>query len=98
LRRLATPPHTLFPRAVASACTDGFALARSLSGGTDVPILNLSSEQAETLAQVLEDYVSDLRMEVANTDSQEFRDDLKKKELFLKDLLSQLGRTATSAS
>jgi LPS O-antigen subunit length determinant protein (WzzB/FepE family) len=62
-----------------------------------VPTLNLSSEQAETLAQVLEDYVSDLRMEVANTDSQEFRDDLKKKELFLKDLLSQLGRTATSA-
>jgi hypothetical protein len=61
-----------------------------------VPTLNLSSEQAETLAQVLEDYVSDLRMEVANTDSQEFRDDLKKKELFLKDLLSQLGRTATS--
>jgi LPS O-antigen subunit length determinant protein (WzzB/FepE family) len=61
-----------------------------------VPTLNLSSEQAQTLAQVLEDYVSDLRMEVANTDSQEFRDDLKKKELFLKDLLSQLGRTATS--
>jgi LPS O-antigen subunit length determinant protein (WzzB/FepE family) len=75
----------------------GFALARSLSGGTDVPTLNLSSEQAETLAQVLEDYVSDLRMEVANTDSQEFRDDLKKKELFLKDLLSRLGRTVTSA-
>jgi LPS O-antigen subunit length determinant protein (WzzB/FepE family) len=61
-----------------------------------VPTLNLSSEQAETLAQVLEDYISDLRMEVANTDSQEFRDDLKKKELFLKDLLRQLGRTATS--
>ncbi len=56
-----------------------------------MPTLNLSSEQAETLARVLEDYVSDLRMEVANTDSQEFRDDLKKKELFLKDLLRQLG-------
>jgi hypothetical protein len=61
-----------------------------------VPTLNLSSEQAEILAQVLEDYISDLRMEVANTDSQEFRDDLKKKEVFLKDLLGQLGRTATS--
>jgi hypothetical protein len=60
-----------------------------------VPTLDLNSEQAETLAQVLEDYISDLRMEVANTDSQEFRDDLKKKELFLKDLLSRLGRTAT---
>jgi hypothetical protein len=45
---------------------------RRLSGGTDVPTLNLSSEQAEPLAQVLEDYVSDLRMEVADTDSQEF--------------------------
>ena len=61
-----------------------------------MPTLNLSSEQAEILAQVLEDYISDLRMEVANTDSQEFRDDLKKKEVFLKDLLGQLGRTATS--
>ena len=60
-----------------------------------MPTLNLSSEQAETLARVLEDYVSDLRMEVANTDSQEFRDDLKKKELFLKDLLRQLGVGAT---
>lgn len=61
-----------------------------------MPTLNLSSEQAETLAQVLEDYISDLRMEIADTDSQEFRDDLKKKELFLKDLLRQLGTTATS--
>ena len=61
-----------------------------------MPTLNLSSEQAETLAQVLEDYISDLRMEIADTDSQEFRDDLKKRELFLKDLLRQLGRTATS--
>ena len=60
-----------------------------------MPTLNLTSEQAETLAEVLEDYVSDLRMEVANTDSQEFRDDLKKKELFLKDLLFRLGRTVT---
>jgi LPS O-antigen subunit length determinant protein (WzzB/FepE family) len=60
-----------------------------------VPTLNLNSEQAETLAKVLEDYVSDLRMEVADTDSQDFRDDLKKKEVFLKDLLRQLG-AATS--
>ncbi len=58
-----------------------------------MPTLNLSSEQAETLAEVLEDYVSDLRMEIADTDSQEFRDDLKKKEVFLKDLLSRLGRS-----
>jgi hypothetical protein len=62
-----------------------------------VPTLTLSPEEAATLAQVLAEYVSDLRMEVANTDSQEFRDDLKKKELLLKGLLSQLGRTATSA-
>ncbi len=60
-----------------------------------MPTLNLSSEQAETLAEVLEDYVSDLRMEVANTDSMEFRDDLKRKEVFLKDLLHQLGGGAT---
>ncbi len=62
-----------------------------------MPTLTLNPEQAETLAQVLAEYVSDLRMEVANTDSMEFRDDLKRKEVFLKDLITQLGKTAPSA-
>ncbi len=62
-----------------------------------MPTLTLSSDQAEILAQVLAEYVSDLRMEVANTDSMDFREDLKKKEAFLKDLLRQLGKATTPA-
>jgi hypothetical protein len=55
-----------------------------------VPTLELSSEEARILADVLTDYISDLRMEVANTDSMEVRDELKRKEAILKSLLTRL--------
>jgi len=56
-----------------------------------VPVLELNTEEARILTDVLNDYVSDLRMEVANTDSMEVRDELKRREAFLKDLLRRLG-------
>jgi len=56
-----------------------------------VPVLELDTEEARILTDVLNDYVSDLRMEVANTDSMEVRDELKHREAFLKDLLRRLG-------
>ncbi|HJW14973.1 MAG TPA: hypothetical protein VJ776_09760 [Thermoanaerobaculia bacterium] len=59
-------------------------------GRTTVPTLELSSEEAKILADVLTDYISDLRMEVANTDSMEVRDELKRKEAILKSLLTRL--------
>jgi hypothetical protein len=40
---------------------------------------------------VLEEYISDLRMEVANTDSMDLREELKRKEEFLKRLAAQLA-------
>jgi hypothetical protein len=46
---------------------------------------------AFVLRRVLEDYVSDLRMEIANTDSQDFRDDLKDREALLKGILERLS-------
>jgi hypothetical protein len=39
---------------------------------------------------VLNSYLSDLRMEIANTDSMQFRENLKREEVFLKKLLQQL--------
>ena len=53
--------------------------------------IQLADEEAEILKSVLEEYVSDLRMEVANTDSMDFREDLKRKEEFLKRLVGQLA-------
>jgi hypothetical protein len=56
-----------------------------------MPTLELDAREARILADVLTDYISDLRMEVADTDSQEVRDELKAREAFLKDLLFRLG-------
>ena len=56
-----------------------------------MPQLTLTDEEAGTLRRVLEEYVSDLRMEIADTDSMDFRDQLKRDEAFLKRLIEQLG-------
>ena len=53
--------------------------------------LTLTDEEAGTLRRVLEQYVSDLRMEIADTDSMDFRDQLKREDAFLKKLIEQLG-------
>jgi hypothetical protein len=41
--------------------------------------LDLSSDEAKTLSDILESYLSDLRMEIADTDSQDFRELLKER-------------------
>ena len=56
-----------------------------------MPQLTLTDEEAGTLRRVLEEYVSDLRMEIADTDSMDFRDQLKREEALLKRLIEQLG-------
>ena len=53
--------------------------------------LILTPEEAEVLHDVLANYVSELRMEISNTDSMDFRERLKAKEVFLKGLLAQLS-------
>jgi len=52
--------------------------------------IDLSPEEAGLLREVLESYLSDLRMEIAGTDSVSFRDNLKKTEGFLKGLIPRL--------
>jgi len=52
--------------------------------------IQLSDEEADVLTSVLEEYISELRMEVSNTDSMDFRDDLKRKEEILKGLVGRL--------
>ncbi len=50
----------------------------------------LTPEESMMLRKVLESYVSDLSMEIADTDSQDFREGLKRTKAFLVGLISRL--------
>jgi hypothetical protein len=50
----------------------------------------LADDEADVLRSVLDEYISELRMEISNTDSMDFREDLKRKEAILKSLVSRL--------
>ncbi|MGK0289077.1 MAG: acetolactate synthase small subunit [bacterium] len=55
--------------------------------------IDLSTEETDVMKQVLEEYISDLRMEIADTDTSTFKRQLKKKkEVVLKilDLLVEV--------
>jgi hypothetical protein len=53
--------------------------------------LNLTAEEAAMLNEILTSYLSDLRMEIADTENMEFRENLKKKEEFIKKVIGELG-------
>lgn len=55
-----------------------------------MPQLSLTEQDGATLRKALESYLSDLRMEIADTDAQDFRDALKREEAILTRLLEQL--------
>ena len=55
-----------------------------------MPTLQLTDQEGSTLHCVLTQYVSDLRFEISNTDSYDFRQDLKHTEALLKRLISDL--------
>jgi hypothetical protein len=52
--------------------------------------IQIADDEVEVLRSVLEEYISELRMEVSNTDSMDFREELKRKEEILKRLAGQL--------
>lgn len=56
--------------------------------------LTLTPPEADVLREVLTSYLSDLRMEIADTDAQAFRDALKEREALLKRLVGELSRAA----
>lgn len=53
--------------------------------------LDLSSWERETLVEMLEGVLSDLRMEIADTDRQDFREGLKARKAALQKLLAALA-------
>jgi hypothetical protein len=54
--------------------------------------LELTDDDAKVLRVALESYLSDLRMEVADTDRQDFRDGLKQEETTIKTILGALAK------
>jgi hypothetical protein len=54
--------------------------------------LDLSAAEMKTLAEILETAYSDLRMEIADTDSKDFRDMLKERKAVIAKALDALGR------
>jgi hypothetical protein len=56
--------------------------------------LTLTEKDAATLRKVLETYVSDLRMEIRDTDAHDFRDGLKQEEVAINVLIEQLRTQA----
>lgn len=55
--------------------------------------LELTEEEAGVLKQLLDDNLSDLRMEIADTDAREFRESLKEKKKLLQGIFDRLQAT-----
>jgi len=60
-------------------------------------ILRLSNEERQVAAEVLQNYIAELRMEVGATDDFEFKESLKKKEAVLNAVIDKLGRPKPEA-
>jgi hypothetical protein len=55
-------------------------------------LISFNDEELNMFKDILESYLSDLRMEIADTDKKDFREDLKKREKFLKELLTLVNK------
>ncbi len=54
--------------------------------------LNLSDSELLVLRKVLDNYLSELRMEIADTDQMDYREELKQEEIIIKKLLGILTK------
>lgn len=60
--------------------------------------LELRDDEVEMLGEVLESYLSDLRMEISHTDSLDYRRILRARKEFLTDLVARLSAARTAAT
>jgi hypothetical protein len=58
--------------------------------------LDFSTDEVKILASVLESYLSELRMEIADTDNHDFREMLKERKAVLEKTLAMLGHPVGS--
>jgi len=59
--------------------------------------LELTRREAEELGKVLESYLSELRMEIAGTDSWDYRQGLKERNVVLNQVLQQVQAPCDSS-
>lgn len=57
-----------------------------------MPNLELTSDEALLLKEILQSDLGDLRMEIADTDLQSFRDKLRSNEELIKRIIDRLGK------
>lgn len=60
--------------------------------------IELNKEEADILITVIERYLYHLQVEIIHTDRREFRDALKKRENFLKDIIDRFKTKVSEAS
>jgi hypothetical protein len=60
--------------------------------------LTVTEEERELLVDILENNISDLRMEIADTDRQEYRNMLKNRETLMKNIQEKLEQVPTEKS
>ncbi len=58
--------------------------------------IELSEADVATLKDVLDSYLSDLRMEIADTDRMDFREGLKDRRKVLESLLDRIGAAGSA--
>jgi len=60
-----------------------------------MPTIELTPEELELLQEILESDLSELRMEIVDTDNSDFKDGLKHRKRIMMDIMEKLPRTAT---
>lgn len=60
--------------------------------------LELQPTEAEVLRMVLESYLSDLRMEIADTDSQDYRQKLKDRKMVLRRIVTSISEARNTVN
>jgi hypothetical protein len=55
-----------------------------------MPVLQLSAEEAQVLHSILENYFSELRMEIERTEAESFRSKLQAREQIVKKIIAEL--------
>jgi hypothetical protein len=58
-----------------------------------MPNLELTADEALLLKEILQSHLSDLRMEIAGTDLQSFREKLRNNEELIKRMIDRLGKS-----
>ena len=62
-----------------------------------MPNLELTPDEALLLKEILQSHLGDLRMEIADTDLQSFRDKLSSNEELIKRIIDRLGKMDPAA-